>query len=365
MTYLSNHQLEIAQSISDALIYSKSAVLAGLAGSGKTTVAKFLYDSWVSEGCDVHVMAPTGKAALVLRSKNVPATTIHSHIYYYRGTYIDKNGQDQLIFEDNGKKDFNSYFIVDEASMVTAKQREDIEARGVSTLWVGDPGQLPPVNSPPNGLFSESPFILREIHRQAAGNPIIRWAHRLRKGLPLHHPFEGIDHVTCGRSECGFIAETMIRENMDRLIVKTNAQRVALNEAVRRCKGFSGLICPGDEIICCCNNKFLGVINGQIFKVIDVLRSNRIWIEAILEDDFGRRSSFRVACCQFGEMKKITEDVEPGFMLADHAYAVTCHKFQGSSAKHIGILAKGYCQSDVRWNYTAATRAEEKVTVFC
>jgi ATP-dependent exoDNAse (exonuclease V) alpha subunit len=51
-------------------------------------------------------------------------------------------------------------------------------------------------------------------------------------------------------------------------------------------------------------------------------------------------------------------------LLADHAYAVTCHKFQGSSARHVGISARGIKGESARWNYTAVTRAEQEVTIF-
>jgi exodeoxyribonuclease-5 len=342
-------------------------VLTGLAGTGKTTVLRYIYEHWKKAGRHVVVMAPTAKAAFVLNQKGVPATTIHKMIYYYRGQYIDERGREQLIFQDNEKQGIADVFAVDEASMVTLKQRKDIEARGIQTLWVGDPGQLPPVMSADNGLLAKPDYHLTEIHRQAEGNPIIRWAHALRSGAAIDTPFDGISHVRCENRGPSYVANEMIYRNIDRLVVKTNVQRYALNLAMRTALGKHGILDGGDEIICVRNNKLLGTINGQVFKVIEVIRRQAEWHEVqLLCLDDNRKHRLRVWNGSFGRPAKLEEDVEQQYMVADYAYAITCHKMQGSSAPHIGIAAKGYCGDSVKqWNYTAATRAEEEVTVFC
>lgn len=369
MTTMTKELTSSQQKIAEAIVNSREhrITLAGLAGTGKTTVTGDVYEQWTRMGRRVIVMAPTGKAAHVLRTKGVPATTIHHVIYHYRGKFIDEKDEEQLVFVDNGKIIDAEHFIVDEASMVSLRQREDIENKGVSTLWVGDPGQLQPVKSPPNGLFTKPTHILREIHRQAANSPIVRWAHALRKGQKLTEPFEGISHVKCDHGGATFVAKKMIDLEIDRMIVKTNTQRVALNNAYRAIRGFHGVLAVGDEIICCLNNKLLGCVNGEIFTVLSIRQSTANWTEALLcSNDLGYTTVARVWNSQFGKEKKTEEEVEIKYMLADYAYAITCHKFQGSSAEHVGIAAKGYCgDDDRRWNYTAATRAEKSVTVFC
>jgi hypothetical protein len=72
--------------------------LGGFAGTGKTTLIAYLTDIWEN----VAVAAYSGKAAHVLRSKHVNATTIHSLIYvpmrtprgvrYVRRDYLDGVG---------------------------------------------------------------------------------------------------------------------------------------------------------------------------------------------------------------------------------------------------------------------------------
>lgn len=357
------------QQIADSIIASDSprTTLAGLAGTGKTTLVKVIYDAWREMGLTVRVVGPTGKSAMVLSSKGVPATTLHRAIYHYRGKIENDNGDVDLIFKDNKEGRFCDRLIVDEASMITARQLEDIEARDVQTLWVGDPGQLPPVKSRPTGLFTRPTHILREIHRQAAGNPIIEWAYKLRKGSPLAERHPGIRFIECAGRGPTFVAAKMMDLGIDRLIVKTNAQRVALNSSYRTLQNRKGNLCEGDEIICVANNRELGVVNGEVFRVDEVRKTCPYWTEAELTGiDTGRHLNCMVAHDQFGQEKRIdTDELDADLMVADHAYAITCHKFQGSSTRHAGIVDKGYCGDDARrWNYTAATRAEQEVTVF-
>jgi ATP-dependent exoDNAse (exonuclease V) alpha subunit len=356
------------QAVADAIVCSTSArqSLAGLAGTGKTTVAMAVYNGWVARGLRVKVLAPTGKAASVLQYKGVPATTIHSEIYYFRGKFLDDRGNEQLLFEDNKKRGGADRYIVDETSMVTKKQKDDIESRGIATLWVGDPGQLRPVMSKPTGLLSKPTHLLREIRRQAAGNPIISWSHALRRGASIEQPFPGIEHLECLGRGPTYVANQMLDRCINRLVVKTNVQRVALNAAMRTATGKKGLLDEGDEIICCLNNKRLGVVNGDIFSVLEVRKSNSAYHEAIVRNIVnGQKQRVHIWNSQFGQAARVEEEIDQEYMLADYAAAITCHKMQGSSAAHVGIAAKGYCDHDTSWNYTAATRAEEFVTVFC
>lgn len=358
MLTLTDHQRSIAESILNDP--SDCITLAGLAGTGKTTLVKYLHSQWPHSV----VLAPTGKAASVLRSKGIPADTIHRAIYHFKGKFENINGDIELVFKDNQNGQFCDRLIVDETSMVTLRTRLDIESRGIPTVWVGDPGQLPPVKSPPNGLLSEPKYILREIHRQAADSPIIRWAYSLRKGASLSQPFKGINHISCKGKGASFVAEQMRDRNIDRVIVKTNEQRIVLNEAVRKMAKRHHTLDEGDEIMCLQNDRNLGCVNGDIFTVLEVTHNGRETVTAILRNESGD-CEYTIFKPQFGRIDRFDKDDMPAdCMLADYAYAATCHKFQGSSERHIGIAAKGYCGDERKWNYTAATRAEEEVTVF-
>ena len=85
----------------------KEQTLGGYAGTGKTTLIKYLTKFYPNFG----ICAYTGKAANVLRKKGMAATTIHSRIYepvFYNN---------QIHFDLTATPGCEG-FVVDEASMV-------------------------------------------------------------------------------------------------------------------------------------------------------------------------------------------------------------------------------------------------------
>ena len=101
--------------------------LGGLAGTGKTSIMRQVVDAL---GDRARVMAPTGRAAQVLRRKGVQAETIHSVVFDFNGTYIDKSGREQISWRDKEGVELPGIWIVDEASMV-ATDRPRVLARTV------------------------------------------------------------------------------------------------------------------------------------------------------------------------------------------------------------------------------------------
>lgn len=357
---LTTHQ----QTVHDALVTdpAPTMTLSGYAGTGKSTLTKSIHDTWTGQGHTVVALAPTGKACQVLATKGVPAMTIHQAIYNFRGEYEDVNGEKQLIFKDKKNGKFCDRLIIDEASMLTAKMQDDIEDRGIKTLYVGDPGQLPPVKAKAANIFHKRAYVLREIHRQAADSPVIQYAYRLRKGDALTTRHEGITHLPVQGRGAIWIVSRMLDYGIDKMICRTNAQRVAINAAYRMVADRKELLEPGDEITVCLNNKVYGVVNGESFTVAAVTSQDDMHTR--VTTTCGR--SLKLLNAQFGQERKLDIEVEPWTVLADYGYAVTCHKAQGSAWKHIGVTAKGYGgEDDRRWNYTAATRAEESLTIFC
>ena len=142
--------------------------LGGYAGTGKTTLAKHFAASING----VSFCAFTGKAALVMRQKGcVGASTIHSLIY----TFDTEAPPGTLRFIRNPLSPLlmANLVIVDECSMVNRQLGEDLLSFGKKVLVLGDPAQLPPVEGAGFFTLGEPDFLLTEIHRQAAENPII------------------------------------------------------------------------------------------------------------------------------------------------------------------------------------------------
>jgi len=362
---LSDEQGPIAKSIVECLLDGQECSLTGLAGTGKTTVTKSVYNELTKRGVGVCVMAPAAKAAMVLTKKGVPATTIHRIIYDFKGKFETDKGDIELIFNRKSGKIRKVVFIIDEGSMVTAKQARDIRNHDLPSLWVGDPGQLPPVKSPPTDVLTCGVrHHLKEIHRQAKDSPIIQYAHGLRSGKPLTWKYPGINYVKVNGGGAHKIVETMRDRSIDRIVTKTNEQRCAINKAWREVHGKQGIVDVGDTLICLANNRRLGIINGEMFEVLAVEASNEEETKVRVKSEVGWTASLWVKNEQFGKPNKLDLEYDEDVAIMDYAAAITCHKMQGSSAPHVGIIDKGYCGDACSWNYTSATRAEENITIF-
>ncbi|MCQ2289345.1 MAG: AAA family ATPase [Muribaculaceae bacterium] len=209
-------------------------ILKGYAGTGKTTLLSALLPVIEQAGRLPMVMAPTGRAAKVLRDKTgYPAQTIHKTIYSLnklKCTRHDENGN--LINDGNGcagAKDtgednlqfvFSLYSIegvcapsqcvvvVDEASLIGANRAQgsylqfgsgvllddllaySLPGEGCKLLFVGDPAQLPPVGDNRSAALSESYFEdrglgvvsyeLTQVLRQQGGSAVLRNAMKVR-----------------------------------------------------------------------------------------------------------------------------------------------------------------------------------------
>jgi len=148
---------------------TKRLTLGGYAGTGKTTLIRELINQH-----DASVCAFTGKAAFVLQSKGVEATTMHRLLY----RPVRVGGEVRFVKVQDLPTEL---VIVDEASMVDKVLMRDLESFPVKVLYVGDHGQLEPVGDDP-GLMRDPDIRLEQIHRQASGSPIIQFAHHVREG---------------------------------------------------------------------------------------------------------------------------------------------------------------------------------------
>ena len=338
--------------------------LFGYAGTGKTTLTRTI----VSElGVDrVLYAAFTGKAALVMTRKGTPASTIHSLIYAPRTV----NGK--LVFQLNLDSPLYDadLLVLDEVSMVGEILGEDLLSFQVPTLVLGDPGQLPPPKG--TGYFTKSlpNVMLTEIHRQAAGSPIIKLATMARLGQPIPYGKHGQAVVRSPE-------EHMPPPNMllaaEQVICGRNATRHELNQAMKEAAGFTSDLLPtgkGEKIICLRNQRDRGLLNGMFIKLTDIGASTPPGFLATVETENGRTSPapLHVFTAHF------IRDVELGdagivrrHKLVDAAWgwAITCHKAQGSQWKNVIVINEGFGRRDDyrRWLYTAITRAEEGLLI--
>lgn len=392
----------------------------GHAGTGKTTLAKH-----AAQGANsVVYMAPTGKAAYVMRRKGCHgASTVHSSIYHakdkssarlkeyeaelaetiheitselrtvdyandepdYRDAkiqeHVDKSTAVQNLREKiKAERDAQAapmftlnlesevaeadLVVLDEGSMADGRMGEDLLSFGTKVLVLGDPAQLPPVKGA--GFFTEDAnpdVMLTEVHRQALDNPIIAMATKVRNG-------ERLDFGSYGES-CVIKREKLVASTVhasDQLLVGRNATRRTYNNRMRQLAGYEpGLPVNGDKLVCLRNNHDRGLLNGAIYYVEDVgeVSGDQMYLNLRPEDDGAELGVEAHTHYFLGEEDKLgwweRKDAEE----FDYGYALTVHKAQGSQWNNVVLFDESYCFRADRWRwlYTGITRAAERITV--
>jgi exodeoxyribonuclease-5 len=383
-------------------------MLFGYAGTGKTTLAKFL-----AEGVKGPVLfgAYTGKAASVLRKMGCPgATTIHSMLYSVSdadrtrlhelqaeyAAMMESETVDpierrdlELTIEDLEEKLRQPIFtkqedsiirdakvvVIDECSMVNKEIGTDLESFGTKILVMGDPAQLPPVQG--GGYYTRrSPDVmLTEIHRQARDNPIIRWATKVRNGEELDFGAEG----TCKKIRKQLVRQSELVDG-SQLLVGKNVTRRKLNVMARRKLGFqddSALsVFPqkGDKLVVLRNDKDWGVMNGVVCESLSDAVPGPDDDECIVLDvKYEDRDLFAMPVDRahfdvYAGGEEAKDNWGRRWMVPmDYGYALTVHKAQGSQWERVTLCDDGFgsWERNLRqqWLYTAITRASHELTI--
>lgn len=343
-------------------------ILKGYAGTGKTFLLDYLQLVLQEEKINVIFCTPTGKSASVLTSKltGAQATTIH-RAFYRPYEYKTAEGGAELGFEMHDDSDFNksTLIVVDEASMLAEDIMLEIvqkaKVRNSKILFVGDPMQLPPVNSTPWFIETEANFFLDEILRQAADNPIIRLSMAIRnascKKSDFNYPGQ-IEFIKVA-SDGDYLAA-------DQILCGKNNTRAVANKHVRKLlfkqRQFGCL--PREKLICLSNCS--GQSNGDIILVESAEMPTDITAPStkLITKD-GKNlvvdMSNMIKLYDPNMVFQKTRDV----VYLDYGYAITVHKSQGSEFDSVLLLDdKIGCQDRdfrIRWLYTAITRAKKRI----
>jgi exodeoxyribonuclease-5 len=343
---LTDHQkwalYQLVKGVRDEKLPEQS--LGGYAGTGKTFLIKYLVKFFPSFA----VAAYTGKAANVLRKKGIAASTIHSRIY--KPSFDD----DGVFFDLNPDPGCDG-FIIDEASMVSQDIYDDLKAYNLPMIFVGDHGQLEPVDSKLN-LMESPDYTLEEIHRNAGD--IAKFAEHLRKGL-ASRGFKG----KSGSVEFlpGKALDTSLLTEVDQVICAFNKTRVAINSQIRSAIGHNGLINVGERVMCLRNDRKHGLFNGMQGVVRRLYqKKSRHYMDfefdgVLLDGIFYDPSTFG----QESYKIKHGQDTPNPF---DYGYCITAHKAQGDEWGDVLVIEQ-QCKnwSHKRWAYTAASRAKSRL----
>jgi len=382
----------------------------GKAGSGKTLLLAELYKELEQAGVDVvsgdyegrkrkdrrtlAILAPTNKAASVLRFRGVPATTIHRILYtpvydpeYERiADWLAGQGEkpeiegltDQALdraaaFYASNKSipgalaaaglrgsDFITGWkrredpldigFVDESSMLDDRQFEDLQEIFPTLVLFGDPAQLAPVNQSGKMVFETLPaprkLELSRIHRQDADNPILDLAHALGDPALSFEDFEEMIAQTAERDDRVVWGSRVEVDLMARspVLVWRNATRIRLINAFRLVHGApedtllegEPLICDGIELPLKHRKKRLDLEARGLIKGSQVVYLGPGRKPGFLRLHVMGAEDPQVSAASIVKIEKPDEE-EPFIPYAArmgatflHAAAVTIHKAQGS-----------------------------------
>ena len=399
----------------------KTSVLAviGKAGSGKTMLLASLYKGLLAAGVDIvsgdyegkrrkdrrtlAILAPTNKAASVLRLRGVPATTIHRILYtpVYDPQYeriaewltgqgprpavegltelaLDRawafyqtvasipgalaaaglRGSDFIKGWKRREEPLDIGFI-DESSMLDERQFADLQEIFPTLVLFGDPAQLAPVGQSGDMVFdrlaTSQKLILSRIHRQAQDNPILDLAHALGDPNIGFEEFERMVEAASKKDNRVVWAERVDADLMARspVLVWRNVTRIKLITAFRAASGApldqlvpgEPLICDGIELPLKHRKKRIdlearGLIKGA--QVIYLGRGNR---EGFAKLHVVGAEDPQLSAASIIKIERPDEE-EPFIATAAtmgaaflHGAAVTIHKAQGSQWDTVQVFA--------------------------
>lgn len=391
----------------------------GKAGSGKTMLLAAMTKALEEVGLEIvsgdyeskrrkdkrtlAVLAPTNKAASVLRTRGVPATTIHRILYTpvydpefekvaewlagqgerpvsdkltdlaldraWASYQINKSVPAALAAAGARGSDFITGWkrreepldigFVDESSMLDKRQFEDLQEIFPTLILFGDPAQLPPVQGEGGMVFETLPeksrFHLNRIHRQDADNPILDLAHALADPALDFRQFEAMVRDAAQRDERVVWAERVEADLMARspALVWRNATRIRLIHAFRSAFGApvdellegEPLICDGIELPMKHRKKRLDLEARGLIKGAQV-----VYLGPGRKPGFSRLHVFgaqdpQISAASIVKIEKEGEE-EPFIPFAAkmgatflHGAAITIHKAQGSQWDTVQVFA--------------------------
>lgn len=371
--------------------------IAGYAGTGKT----YLSARIASELADNNIAfcAYTGKAALVMQQRGMPATTIHQLIYNTElktvpvlegGRVIYKK---KLVSELKERLDPKpAIILVDEVSMVDETILRDLMSFNIPIITIGDPFQLPPVSGNETDLLTDPDVTLEEIMRQDEGSAIVYLAEKIRKGRPLKDD-ESYPHCIWQMSK--EIIRDEYQKDMyswaDQIIAGRNATVAQVNEQARKFLGFTGELVVGDKLICKRNawdivlhgNLSTALVNGLIGICTDVTTKEKSesvpWRSApvkgvehllnlrpLFEEEAEFKSiKYNPIGFSTGAMGRQRLHAKDGAIF-NYAYCITCHAAQGSEWDNLLLYDDSWHDTNdplfqARWRYTGITRAAKRL----
>lgn len=372
-------------------------ILSGGPGTGKTTTINLIIRYFESEGLDIFLAAPTGRAAKrMTEATGFEAKTIH-RLLELNGALSDEDTK-RVQFERNEQNPLEAdVVIIDEMSMVDINLFQALlkaVTPGTRLILVGDVNQLPSVGPGQvlRDLMDSEAFptvVLQKIFRQAEKSDIVVNAHRINRGEQISLDNRSKDFFLLERNDVNVIYKHMIQLIQDMLPRYVDASvfdiqvltpmrkgslgvetlngilQQYLNPPAQDKKEFHGggtVFREGDKVMQVKNNYQLewevisrygipvdsgiGVYNGDMGRILEINETSSI---LVVEYDEHRRVTYPFSMLEELEL----------------SYAITIHKSQGSEYPAVILPLLGGPRMLFNRNllYTGVTRARSCVTI--
>ena len=371
-------------------------ILTGGPGTGKTTTINAMIHFFESEGLDIFLAAPTGRAAKrMTEATGYEARTIHRMLEL---AHMPENNDSRMFYGRNEENPLETdVIIIDEMSMVDLPLMHVLLKAimvGTRVILVGDKDQLPSVGagSVLKDLIESNCFpviTLKKIFRQAEQSDIVVNAHKINRGEHVVLDNKSMDFFFLKRQEANVIISVVLTLIQKKLPKYVDCDMLDIQVLTPMRKGLLGverlntilqqylnppdpkkeekeygdkLFRVGDKVMQIKNNYQLeweiatkyglvidsgvGVFNGDIGRIVEI---NHYTENVEVEFEEKKRIKYPF---------QLLEELEL-------AYAVTVHKSQGSEYPAVIIpLLQGPRQLYHRnLIYTAVTRAKKCVTL--
>lgn len=372
-------------------------ILSGGPGTGKTTTINTMIRFFVSEGMDIFLAAPTGRAAKrMTEATGYEARTIH-RMLELNGA-LSEEQKNRVRFERNEENPLEAdVIIIDEMSMVDLPLFQSLlraVVPGTRLILVGDVNQLPSVGPGQvlKDLINSNCFpvvILEKIFRQAGESDIVVNAHKINHGEEIQLDNKSRDFFFLERNDVNVIYKHLIQLVKDKLPGYVQADSFDIQVLTPMRKGSLGvevlnkilqqylnppaadkrehaagdlIYREGDKVMQVRNNyqiewevisrygipvdKGTGIFNGDMGIIREI---NEYASAMVVEFDEHRRVTYT-----FSQLEEL-----------ELAYAVTIHKSQGSEypAVVMPLLSGPKLLFNRNLLYTAVTRAKNCVTI--
>lgn len=381
-------RIAVKESVRNGLL-----VITGGPGTGKTTTINTIIRYFESEGYDICLAAPTGRAA-----KRMSETTGYEAKTIHRLLELSGGMEEYAGFERNEQNPLETdVIIIDEMSMVDISLMHSLlkaVIAGTRLILVGDVNQLPSVG--PGCVLKDiidahacNVVRLNRIFRQASQSDIIVNAHKINRGKEVILDNKSRDFFFLKRQDANVIISICIQLIQQKLPKYVSAKPFDIQVLTPMRKGLLGVerlnqilqqyLNPpakekaerehgqmvfrvGDKVMQTKNNyqaeweirsrygipieKGLGVFNGDMGIVKEI---NTFSETMTVEYEEGKIVEY--------PFKQLDE--------LELAYAITIHKSQGSEYPAVVIPLLGGPRMLMNRNllYTAVTRARKCVTL--